>query len=62
MGVESPLEGVRARNSFNLGASLASTQGLGPDNKSFTGISPKSTPERERQFQSGEEHVTSLVG
>ena len=62
MGVASPLEGVRARNSFNLGTSLASTLGLGSEHRSDRGTNPKTMIENpKRQFQRAERSVSSLV-
>ena len=57
MGVASPPEGGRAKNSCNLGTSLASTLGLDPDHRSDRGTSPKTTtvsPAREREDSSRE--------
>ena len=67
MGVASPPEGGRAKNSFNLGTSLASTLGLDPDHISDRGTSPKTTtvsPERGRERtvpECREERASSLV-
>ena len=61
----SPPKGVRARNSFNLGTSLATTLGLESDHRSYRGTSHKSTrAPREIVLERGERacEICSAVG